>query len=220
MRSVRPPTMAQRSTSGPAARIVRTPGPPRAASQVADTAQAIAYRGGYMSTLARSSSVLLVATSLLAVACGGKSHPAAAPPAGGGGGGDAPAVGTSGAPGLDWGATSDAVLAVQPRATTDDAGLVYLGTVEKRQAIVHYVIPAAGLQEINIEFTDGFATMEACGEDWKALRATLDGRLGPSQSDNLAAYWNTPTAAITLACNPNDSGAGVLSLGYAPPAGE
>lgn len=163
---------------------------------------------------------LALALSLAGGACGGKAQPTTpsntASGSGAASGGDA-ARGTTGVPGLDWGASADQVRAVQPRATADKAGLVYLGTVEKRQAIVHYTIEQAGLQKIEVEFTDGYPTMEVCSEHWKELRTAFDGRFGASQADNLAAYWTTPTASITLTCGPNESGAGVLAIVYTPP---
>ncbi len=86
---------------------------------------------------------------------------------------------------------------------------------EGHQAVTKFTLGADGLGEVNIEWTEGFISMEDCGKGWGTLRASLDGRFGPSQGDNLAAYWKTATASITLACSPNDSNAGVLSLTYA-----
>lgn len=167
------------------------------------------------------SSVLLISLA----ACGGSSKPAATGPANAGGDGDtaaAPATGTTGVPGLDWGATADAVLAANPRATASPNGatVTAVAPVDGKNAITVYEISGTGLAMITTEWTDGFVSMDDCAGGWKDARATLDARLGSSQSDNLAAYWETPTASVTLACNPNDSGAGVLSLTYAPKTAE
>lgn len=125
------------------------------------------------------------------------------------------ALGTSGVAGLDWGASADAVRAAYPRATPTDGGLWSVGMAEGHQAVTKFTLGADGLGEVNIEWIEGFISMEDCGKGWTTLRASLDGRYGPSQGDNLAAYWKTATASITLACSPNDSNAGVLSLTYA-----
>ncbi len=163
-------------------------------------------------------SVLLISLA----ACGGSNKPAATGPANAGGDGDTapPAAGTTGLPGLDWGATADAVLAHDPRGQASEAGVTALHMVDGHNAITVYTISADGLSMVSTEWTDGFVSMDDCAGGWKDERATLDARLGSSQSDNLAAYWETPTASITLACNPNDSGAGVLSLTYAPKQAE
>jgi len=127
----------------------------------------------------------------------------------------APALGTSGVAGLDWGANATAVLAVYPRATPTDGGLSFNGMAEGRLAITKFTIGAGGLGAVDVEWTDGFVSMEDCATGWKTMRTQLDGRFGASSADNLAAYWKTGSASITLACNPNESNAGVLSLIYA-----
>ena len=165
-------------------------------------------------------SVLLISLA----ACGGSNKPAATGPANAGGDGDTapPAAGSTGLPSLDWGATADAVLALDPRATASPNGatVTAVAPVDGKNAITVYEISASGLSMVSTEWTDGFVSMDDCAGGWKDERPTLDARLGSSQSDNLAAYWETPTASITLACNPNDSGAGVLSLTYAPKQAE
>jgi hypothetical protein len=174
-----------------------------------------------MHTASRVRFVLIAALGL--AACGGSDKPAPQGPVestggdtGAGDGARVMAPGTSGLPGLDWGASADAVLALYPRGQAADGGIEYLGTFEKHQAILHFAIGADGLSRVDIEWTDGFLSMEDCGETWKTLRAELDGRLGASQGENLAAYWELATADVTLSCNPNDSGAGVLSQTYSP----
>ena len=126
--------------------------------------------------------------------------------------------GTSGMPGLDWGASADAVLAASPRATPNkDGGLWATGNVDGINSLTSFMMGAHGLEKIHVEWTEGFISMADCASHWKTLRAKYDGRFGASQTDNLAAYWKTPTASIELACNPNDNGAGVLSMSYARP---
>lgn len=166
-------------------------------------------------------SILLISLA----ACGGSAKPAATGPANTGDGttdGTASAAGSTGLPGLDWGASAEAVLAADPRATAspDGATVTAVAPVDGKSAITVYTIGADGLNMVSTEWTDGFVSMDDCAGGWKDQRTTLDARLGSSQSDNLAAYWETPTASVTLACNPNDSGAGVLSLTYAPKQAE
>jgi len=167
-------------------------------------------------TIATASAALALA------ACGGDKQPAPVDPgdptdeaSGGGGGGRLMAPGTSGLPGLDWGASTDEVLALYPQGTADDAGVEHLGTVEGHVAIERFTIGADGLSQVDIEWTEGFASMDVCLQTWVELRTELDGRLGDSQAENGAAFWELPAASVTLACNPNDSDAGVLSQTYA-----
>lgn len=167
---------------------------------------------------------LVQSLSLLVLfACGGSSKPATTPPQNSGTADTAAssaASGTTGLPGLDWGATAATVLAANPRATASPDGATAVAPVDGHNAITVYKIGAGGLGMITTEWTDGFVSMDDCAGGFKRERATLDARLGPSQADNLAAYWQTATASITLSCSPNDSGAGVLSLTYAPKTAE
>ena len=118
-----------------------------------------------------------------------------------------------------WGESEDAVKAASPQATKNpDGGLWAMGTTNGISSLTVFKFGANGLASILIEWTEGFISMEDCAKHWKELRTGYDKSFGPSQADNLAAYWKTPTSSITLACNPNDSGAGVLSMSYAPPA--
>jgi hypothetical protein len=162
-------------------------------------------------------SILTVSGALGLAGCGGSSQPAATVPSepAPADDGKVMAPGTSGLAGLDWGASAEAVLALYPRGTADEVGVVSLGAVEGRQAITRFSIGADGLSQVDVEWTDGFVSMEDCATTWSQLRAELDGRFGPSQADNLAAYWELTDASVTLACNPNDSDAGVLSQSYA-----
>ena len=79
----------------------------------------------------------------------------------------------------------------------------------------------AGLEQVDIEWSEGFSTMQVCMDAWTKMRATYDARFAvASQADNGAAYWKTPTVDVTLACNPNESGAGVMTARYVPAAAE
>lgn len=189
-----------------------------------ERAARIAYRCTLMPTPPSHSRPRLTIVATLALglaACGGSKAATPGPTAPPGGGSEGtPAVGTSGMPGLDWGASADAIRAAYPLGTVDATGVVYLGTIEGHQAIAHFTIGDAGLSKIDIEWTDGFISMDDCGKGWSELRAALDTRLGASQADNLSATWETATASIFVACSPNDSGAGVLSQSYTPRAAE
>ena len=126
--------------------------------------------------------------------------------------------GTSGVKNLDWGAGVDAISAAFPQATPNPAGgMGSNGTSDGGEAITSFKVGTHGLEQVAVEWTSGFISMGHCATGWKKVRAIYDGRFGASQSDNLAAYWKTPTASVTLACNPNDSGAGVLSATFAQP---
>ena len=68
----------------------------------------------------------LLTAGVLGAACGGSSKPAPTgptPP----GEGTATAIGTTGLAGLDWGATADAVVALDPRGTASEAGITAVG---------------------------------------------------------------------------------------------
>ncbi len=159
--------------------------------------------------------ISLVAASL-AAACGGSKTPAATGPTAPDG--DTAALGTTGLEGLDWGASTDAVLAAFPSATPTDGGLWAIGMTDRHQSLTKFLIGADGLDEVRIEWVEGYISMEDCAKGWTEVRAKVDGRLGPSKQDNLAAYWDTATASVTLACNPNDidNGSAVLSQVFAP----
>ncbi len=164
----------------------------------------------------------LTVGALAVAACGGTSTPAPATPETEPREADGAAStggGVTGMPGLDWGATTEVVQATFPSATANpDGGLWVMGSAEGIESITSFQIGAAGLEAIRIEWSRGFVSMQECSTHWTTFRTKFDGQWGASQADNLAAYWTTPTASITLACNPNESDAGVLSMSYAPPA--
>lgn len=122
---------------------------------------------------------------------------------------------------IAWGTLRAALEQRFPQATSDQYGLTWEATYAGKPAAIDLFFDDGGaFSGWRAVFAGTFESMDRCGETWRELRAVIDRRYGPSQSDNLAAYWETPTASVTLACNPNDSGAGVLSLTYAPKAAE
>lgn len=159
---------------------------------------------------------LVYAGVTLGAACGGSNKPATTGPDRTGDVGTEPALGTTGVPGLDWGASADAVRAAFPQSTPTDGGLWSMGTTDGHQSLTTFKIGAAGLEQVDIEWVEGYVSMDDCGKGWAEVRTKVDGRLGPSTQDNLAAYWNTASASVTLSCSPNDSGAGVLSQNFSP----
>ena len=161
---------------------------------------------------------------LFAAACGGSS-PAPVTPANSGE--PAPsseptlAAGSTGVGTLTWGADEAAIMAEFPQATANpQGGLWEMGSAQGMSAITVFDMQDGKLAGIRVEFTEGLISMDACSKKWTELRATFDGTFGPSQSDNLAAYWNTATTAIVMDCSPNESGAGILAITYAPPTAE
>jgi len=170
-------------------------------------------------------SIVTVGLAVGLAACGGSSKPAASGPSGSGGdsaddgvgGGRVMAPGTSGLPGLDWGATADAVMALYPRGTANEAGVVAIGMTDGHQSLTQFSIGATGLTQVDIEWVEGYISMEECLKGWAEVRTKVDERLGASTSDNGAAYWELPAASVTLACNPNDidNGSAVLSQTFA-----
>ena len=169
-------------------------------------------------------SILTVGGLTLATACGGGGTPAPATPTGGDPGsaatptGGTAAAGATGVLGLDWGASEDAVKAAFPQATArPEGGLWSMGTSERIAALTMFKFGAKGLEQVSVEWTEGYPTMDACAAGWKKVRAVYDGRYGASQADNLAGYWKSPTASVTLTCTPNESGAGVLAATITPP---
>ena len=163
-----------------------------------------------------STLLISLVAALGAAACGGSKKSATTGPTAPTG--DTAALGTTGLEGLDWGASTDAVLAAFPAATPTDGGLWAIGMTDRHQSLTKFLIGADGVDEVRIEWVEGYISMEDCAKGWTEIRAKVDTRLGPSKQDNLAAYWNTPTASVTLACNPNDidNGSAVLSQSFVP----
>lgn len=169
-------------------------------------------------------SATLLAACAAVAACGGSKAPVVAP--GGGdtappsGGGRVMAPGTSGLPGLDFGADVKAIEALYADLTPVDVGLAYTGTVEGLPATITFTVGNTGLTEIAITWSDTFPSMGACGLNLEDVRAAVDARLGPSTEDNLAAYWETPTATVVLSCGMGDGEESMMAQSYAPRAAE
>jgi len=147
---------------------------------------------------------------ILLAACGG----AAAPPLGNRAAPTPSAVraSTTGVDGFSWGMRIDEARAILPKASELATGLMQVGD---DGTLTHYAFDASGLRSIETRWVDLFPDMGACGLVWKEERTRRDAKLGPSQADNLAAYWTLPTAKVELACNPHGQRAR-LSLRYTP----
>ena len=126
------------------------------------------------------------------------------------------ATGTSGWPGIDWGIDRAALLRAFPDLTINGDLLTRHGPHEGRPAVITFGLDAPGgtLEAITVVFDDLFPSMDACAGAWATERASLDRRLGASQSENLAAYWTTSTTAITLMCDSLDSGVSGMAIRY------
>jgi hypothetical protein len=156
-------------------------------------------------------SALAATTLAVLVACPAKPTPIeVAPPR------LAAGLDTTGYGGLDWGATVDQISAAYPDARTAGDNLTVVGHHEGRRGITTFELADAKLFGISVSFDDIFLSMDECGTVWAALRASIDQRLGPSTSDNLAAYWTSAKYAVTLACDPGDGTEASLGMSYAP----
>ncbi len=92
-----------------------------------------------------------------------------------------------------------------------------------REATARFTLQDDRLIAIRLVLRFPFADMGECGIEFAELRAGMDREHGRSQSDNLAAYWNTATSAIELACNPVEEAedvpeprSAILSIDYRP----
>jgi hypothetical protein len=123
------------------------------------------------------------------------------------------ALGSAHVVGLDWRMTPEQAKVVYPtlaqhadleqgwQARMKHDGRAGLLTLHFR------VEEPAGLSMVSFVEEATFPSMAACGEEHARRRSALDAKIGPSSADNLAAYWETETASLTLACNPqNDEG--------------
>lgn len=170
------------------------------------------------------SASLLAACAALA-ACGGSQAPVApgggdTDPPSGGGGGRVMVPGTTGLPGLDFGADVKAIEALYADVTPVDVGLAYTGTVEGLPATITFTVGSSGLTEVAITWSDTFPSMGACGLNLDDIRTAVDARLGPSSEENMAAFWETPTATVTLSCGMGDGEESTLAQTYAPRTAE
>jgi hypothetical protein len=159
----------------------------------------------------------LLCAALAGAACGGKSAPSTDTPAP-----DPtpePAAeltpGTSGFPGLDWGDDRAKVKATYPSAGTRGeelwAPLVHGG----RDAAASFTFTDEALSSISVAYDGDFPDMGACADPLHAVEAELIKALGDSSEENLAVFWTTPTASITLSCDPiDDAGRAQLSASF------
>ncbi len=121
--------------------------------------------------------------------------------------------GSTGFPGLDWGDTIEAVMADYPAAEAEGSGVELVAEHAGRQAKISFSFAPESLIFITVSYRDVFASMATCAEAFGQVRAELDKSLGASNEDNLAAYWSSESASISLACNPLDDGTEAASLG-------
>jgi hypothetical protein len=169
-----------------------------------------------MRTLATAFSSALL---LLACGGGGASAPATtapttptavdpAPPA---------APGTTGYPGLDWGATEADLKARFPQAAPGLNTLSIPGNHGGLPGVTTFELEDGKLVRISVSFEEEYPGMAECLEVWKTTRASLNETLGSSSADNGAAYWDTESYNITFSCDPGDEDRGVLGMSYAQP---
>ena len=159
---------------------------------------------------------LAIALAVTLGACGGASgtpppanttptSPSAAAPA---------RAGSSGVGALDWNVDAATIRAQYPDATPSEEGLAVHAEHEGRAATLRFVVEDDQLHRIDVGFDGTFPSMEACASTFAEVRAAVDGRLGPSAVENLAAYWTTDTSEVTLWCNPDDNGIASLGASY------
>lgn len=108
-----------------------------------------------------------------------------------------------------------------PGAFSDGKKLSWMGTYAGRAAnITLFLDDNQLLDSVNVAFQSSYASMDACGGDWKAIRSDMDRFYGRSQSDNLAAYWSTGTVSIRLSCDPDEDSGASLTAGFQRPDSE
>jgi hypothetical protein len=88
-------------------------------------------------------------------------------------------------------------------------------TYEGQTFDVKYEIVDGGVQAVHLRANQLFPSMQTCAMAWRALRSQLDQRFGPSDDDNLAAYWRTTTSQIAAECDPIDPGT-LLQIDFLP----
>jgi hypothetical protein len=126
-------------------------------------------------------------------------------------------LGTSGYPGLDWGASADDLKAKFPKAAPGTDNLSITGTHGGKSGVTTFELKDGKLHRISVSFLDDYPSMDECADVWKEMRTTFDAKLGESKSDNLGAYWDSTTYSIVLSCDPGDDDGGVLSMTYSQP---
>lgn len=156
---------------------------------------------------------LAVSLAIAGVGCGG-SHATAAPgPTGPADGKERPA-GTTGLPGLDWGAGVDEISALYVDAEPVDVGVQWKGSAEREPATIVFTVDGDGLSQVAIAWDLAFDSMTGCGEALHRIRPAIDRRLGDGAEENLGVFWETPTASVVLSCNPGDDDGASLSQTY------
>lgn len=122
------------------------------------------------------------------MACGAPARPVDPPLSGSGGLPTPPRpAGTSGFLDVSWG---------------DKAGPTSTVTFEGLSFDVSFEQHAAGVDAIHLKNRERYGSMQLCGIAWRALRERLDKKWGPSQEDNMAAYWHTQTSQMVAECDP------------------
>jgi hypothetical protein len=133
---------------------------------------------------------------------------------------DEMALGSARFIGLDWGMTPEQATVVYPTlAPHADPEMGWQARMKHDgragTLILHFrVEPPAGLSMALFTEEATFPSMGACGEEHKTRRAAMDAKIGPSQYENLAAYWETETASLQLSCNPRDDGGEVAEMTF------
>jgi hypothetical protein len=161
---------------------------------------------------------ILIGAALALSACGGKSAPSTDPTPPPDAAPTAPTEltpGTTGFPGLDWGddraKVKEAYRSAATRGEDMWAPVVHAG----HDAAATFVFTGESLISISVTFAGEYPDMGACADPFHVVEAELIKSLGDSAEENLAAYWTTATASVTLACNPmDDSGRAELTASY------
>lgn len=127
-------------------------------------------------------------------------------------------LGTTGFEQLSWGMTEADVRERYPEATVSEdpwsGNPVWTAArvVDGTPAHVEMELERGALIFVGVRFDPTFPTMRACEPAWRAKRAEMDAKLGPSPEENMAAYWTTATADVTLSCDPVVDGADVARV--------
>ncbi len=156
---------------------------------------------------------LTFAIVLFLVACGPKNRTLPEPV-------DEMAPGSTRFVGLDWGMTPEQAQRVYPTlaaAANPEEGWQARMKHDGRAGllILHFRVEAPpGLSMALFTEEATYPSMAACAEEHKKRRAEMDARIGPSSFENLAAYWETETASLTLACNPRDDESEVAEMTF------
>ena len=116
---------------------------------------------------------------------------------------------------IAWGTPRTALEQRFPQATSDQYGLTWEATYAGKPAAIDLFFDDGGaFSGWRAVFAGTFESMDRCGETWRELRAVIDRRYGPSQSDNLAAYWDSVTGYGELTCSPLEEGGAALELDF------